>query len=65
MSRARVDCPVLTCRNMMPAGQVMCARCWDHVPKSLRKDIDGAKSGSTRRQEKVRLAIASAQAVSP
>jgi hypothetical protein len=60
---ARADCPVPTCVSTMPAGQVMCTRCWGRVPKSLRSDIDGSKVDSSRRQEKLRQAIAAAQSV--
>jgi hypothetical protein len=60
MSDARIACPVLTCTRDIPAGAIMCVWCWARVPKDLRAQIGNRRAD--RRGDKVRLAIAAAQA---
>lgn len=60
MRDGRIACPVLTCTREMPSRSLMCAHCWGRVPKALREAIGSLKGD--RRGEKVRQAIAAAQA---
>lgn len=46
---ARKPCPVTTCTETTPAGQVMCVKCWEALPQHVRVSIDAAMR-SVRRQ---------------
>jgi len=70
----RRDCPVLTCRNTIPADQTMCAACYGGLPQHMRVAMDAAvravrrqptKSNRMRFDTAVRNAIRMAGAVRP
>lgn len=70
----RRDCPVLTCRNTIPADQTMCAACYGGLPQHMRVAMDAAvravrrqptKSNRMRLDTAVRNAIRMAGAVRP
>lgn len=35
----RRPCPVATCRNTVPSGQVMCVACWEVLPAYVRQSV--------------------------
>lgn len=35
----RRPCPVVTCRNTVPSGQVMCVACWEVLPTYVRQSV--------------------------
>lgn len=35
----RRPCPVVTCTNTVPSGQVMCIPCWEVLPSYVRQAV--------------------------
>lgn len=64
MITARADCPVLSCTRTMPSNQEICAHCWQHVPRDIRRAINREPVHSLRRRGLMAQAIAAAQHVS-
>lgn len=48
----RTPCPVSTCTNFVPAGQVMCATCWGVLPQYQRVSVDATMRACHRQNTK-------------
>ena len=45
----RWACPVVTCTNTVPAGQVMCVACWSVLPEYVRRSVQTSATNAGRR----------------
>ena len=52
----RRPCPVLTCSNDAPSGQLMCLACWGRLPRYARLSVDSTLAACRRQNTRANRA---------